>query len=107
MELVRRPPSLLHGRNYDEETLKDSHGFVFPCGVAMGEGVSLSLGLTSLWPPTLDYLKVLVQDFTVVAAFGEPAIWNDLCFQPLDDAVPELITVGLIANNCGKGRQAS
>lgn len=44
-------------------------------------------------------LKVLIQDFTVVAAFREPAIWNDLCFQPLDDAVPELIAVGLIAND--------
>lgn len=53
--------------------------------------------------PTLDYLKVLVQDFTVVAAFREPAVWNDLCFQPLDDATPELITVGLIADDCRKG----
>lgn len=44
-------------------------------------------------------LKVFVQDFTVVAAFREPAIWNDFCFQPLDDATPKLIAVGLIANN--------
>lgn len=72
--------------------------FAFPRGLAIGDQ-----SLT----PTLDYLEVLVQDFTVVAAFREPAVWNDLCFQPLDDATPELIAIRLIANDCRKGGRST
>lgn len=93
-KLVRWQLPLLHGRIYDEETRKDSPQACISSWSGHGRQ-----SLT----PTVDYLKVLVQDFAVVAAFREPAVWNDLCFQPLNDTTPELIAVGLIANDCRKG----
>lgn len=72
-------------------------------GTLRNSGSSLSLGRSTV-DLSSDYLKVLVQDLTVVAAFREPAIWNGLSFQPLDDATAELITVSLIADHCREGR---
>lgn len=45
------------------------------------------------------HLEVLEEDISEVGALSEPAIWNNLCLQPVDHTSAQLITISNVTHN--------